>query len=430
MADPRYAKRREIDDPEEQLSRENWRETKARKTQARIVRQEKKLLKMEKKYNMLRAMERTVMDEGRYDFNAEEIYRMLYQAYIDARPGKRGTYDVQRIEANLYDNLYRLATEIAERTYHPSRSEAFVVFDPVVREIFAASFRDRIVHHLVVNICMPWWNRHFIRDSYSCRVGKGTDYGVRRAAHHIATKSQNYAVPTYFVKMDIKGFFMSMQREKLLEFAIGGAHQQFRNFGPLGRLLAYLWRQIIMDDPLKQVRIRGKITNWDNIPRDKSLFFQNAGRGIVIGNLTSQLLSNIYLDSLDKFVVHQLGYHHYGRYVDDFYVVITKDEARRLEKDIERIRNYLLSLGLTMHPKKTRWVDVQGGVTYLGRYICQGHIEMDRRYQKNYLQALFDITSGVAEIDALYSYMGGCVNYGCRKMQERIWAAAGQEFEV
>lgn len=430
MADPKYAKYGRDQDPAETASRIAWRETKALKTQARIVRYEKKLKDMQNKYAYLRAMERTAMDEGRTDFNADEIYQMLFYAYFDARPGKRRTYDVQRIEANLYDNIYRLAIDIAERRYYPSRSEAFIVFDPVVREIFAASFRDRIVHHLIINICIPWWNRHFVRDSYSCRVGKGTDYGVRRAAHHIAVKSQNYTRKTYFVKMDIKGFFMSMQREKLRDLAIGGAHQQFRNFGPLGRLLAYLWRQVIMDDPLKQVRVRGKIQHWDNLPRDKSLFFQNAGRGIVIGNLTSQLLSNIFLDALDKFIIYELGYRHYGRYVDDFYIVITEDEVAKLRQDIERIRNYLLTMGLTMHPNKTRWIDVRHGVTYLGRYLRYGHIEMDRRYQKNYYQALLDVSSGVKDLETVTSYMGGCVNYGCRKMQQRIWRAAGQEFRM
>lgn len=430
MADPRYAKRDRQKDPIEVASRIAWRETKLLKTRARMARYEKKLLEMHSKYSHLSAMEQNVIESGRSDFNADEIYEMLFYAYFDARPGKRRTYDVQRIEANLYDNIYRLTVDIAERKYFPSRSEAFIVFDPVVREIFAASFRDRIVHHLIINICIPWWNRHFVRDSYSCRVGKGTDYGVRRAAHHIAVKSRNYTRHTYFVKMDIKGFFMSMQREKLRDLAIDGAHRQFHHFGPLGRLLTYLWRQVIMDDPLKQVRVRGKIKHWDDLPRDKSLFFQNAGRGIVIGNLTSQLLSNIFLDALDKFIVYQLGYQHYGRYVDDFYVVVNDDEIPQLERDIERLRSYLLTMGLTMHPSKTRWIDVRHGVTYLGRFLRSGHIEMDHRYQKNYYQALMDVASGLKDLDTIMSYMGGCVNYGCRKMQQRIWRAAGQEFEV
>ncbi len=411
-------------------SRNEWRRIKALKARIRVSHFEKKLQQMQDRYNHLRQLECGVIASGRWDFNADEIYQMLFMAYVEARPGKRGTYDVQRIESNLFDNIYRLAVEIAERRYHPLRSETFIVFDPVIREIFAASFRDRIVHHLIINICISWWNQYFVRDSYSCRVGKGTDYGVRRAAHHIGVQTKGYTKRAYFVKMDIKGFFMSMPREMLFDLAIRGAHQQFHKFGPLGRLLAYLWREVIMDEPLEQVKVRGKIKNWDDLPRDKSLFFQNAGRGIVIGNLTSQLLSNIFLDALDKFIIYQLGYHHYGRYVDDFYIVVTEDEVSQLERDIERIRSYLFTMGLTLHPHKTRWIDTRRGVDYLGHILHHGHIEMDRRYQHNYYRALIDVERGLKDIETVTSYMGGCVNYGYRKMQQRIWELAGQEFEL
>jgi hypothetical protein len=411
-------------------TRTAWQETKRLKTRMREERYEKKLALMESKYKWLLMMEHKALTDGRIDFSVDELYEMLYYAYFDARPGKRKTYDVQRVEANLFDNIYRLARDIHDRCYYPSRSEAFIVFDPVIREIFAASFRDRIVHHLLINICMPWWQRHFVRDSYSCRLGKGTNYGVRRAVHHIAKVSDNYQKTAYFVKMDIKGFFMSMDRRKLMELAVSGAHSQFREFGPLGRLAAFLWRQIIMDDPLEEVRIRGKVKDWNHLPRDKSLFFQSKGYGIVIGNLTSQLLSNVFLDQLDKYIVYTLGYHHYGRYVDDFYVVINEEQLPQMEKDIERIRAYLAGLGLTMHPNKTRWLRVDKGVTYLGHHIKNGHIEMDHRYQSKYYQALVNVMEGVGQLDVVTSYMGGCINYGCRKMQQRIWRAAGQNYTV
>ena len=183
-------------------SRNEWRRIKALKARIRVSHFEKKLQQMQDRYNHLRQLECGVIASGRWDFNADEIYQMLFMAYVEARPGKRGTYDVQRIESNLFDNIYRLAVEIAERRYHPLRSETFIVFDPVIREIFAASFRGRIVHHLIINICISWWNQYFVRDSYSCRVGKGTDYGVRRAAHHIGVQTKGYTKRAYFVKMD------------------------------------------------------------------------------------------------------------------------------------------------------------------------------------------------------------------------------------
>ncbi len=375
-------------------SRVEWQQCQFQKRIEREARYRKRMEGMRSRLDWLKMMENKAREDGRQDFSVDELYEMLFQAYFDARPGKRNTYDVQRIETNLFDNLYGLAKDIANRTYAPSRSEAFIVVDPVVREIFAAAFRDRIVHHLVVNICM------------------------------------NYTRPTYFVKMDIKGFFMSMDRTKLMELAVQGAHEQFRFFGPLGRLLAYLWRQVIADNPLTAVRIRGKMKDWDALPRDKSMFFQTEGHGIVIGNLTSQLLSNIFLDQLDKFIIYQLGYQHYGRYVDDFYVVVTEDECGQLSRDIERIRGFLRGLGLTMHPNKTKWLPVDRGVPYLGHQIRNGHIEMDWRYQQKYLKAIQELMRGSKELDVLTSYMGGCFNYGCRRMQERIWTQAGQGFEM
>ena len=375
-------------------SRVEWQQCQFQKRIEREARYRKRMEGMRSRLDWLKMMENKAREDGRQDFSVDELYEMLFQAYFDARPGKRNTYDVQRIETNLFDNLYGLAKDIANRTYAPSRSEAFIVVDPVVRVMFAAAFRDRSVHHLVVNICM------------------------------------NYTRPTYFVKMDIKGFFMSMDRTKLMELAVQGAHEQFRFFGPLGRLLAYLWRQVIADNPLTAVRIRGKMKDWDALPRDKSMFFQTEGHGIVIGNLTSQLLSNIFLDQLDKFIIYQLGYQHYGRYVDDFYVVVTEDECGQLSRDIERIRGFLRGLGLTMHPNKTKWLPVDRGVPYLGHQIRNGHIEMDWRYQQKYLKAIQELMRGSKELDVLTSYMGGCFNYGCRRMQERIWTQAGQGFEM
>lgn len=117
----------------------------------------------------------------------------LYVAYREARRGgKRKTHDEHAFEANEYENLLNLKTDLLNKTYVPGRSTSHIIYNPVIREIFAASFRDRVVHHLVFDTVYDWWDRRFIEDSYSCRVGKGTLYGVKRLDHHIRSASENY----------------------------------------------------------------------------------------------------------------------------------------------------------------------------------------------------------------------------------------------
>ena len=219
---------------------------------------------------------------------------LLRKAYYDARKnGKRMTHDEQDFEENEDINLRLLLDDIMSRRYKPSRGTVHIVNKPVKREIFAAPFRDRIVHHLIYNLVYSWWDRHFIYDSYSCRVGKGTKMGFERLDYHIRAASQNYAKSVYIMKLDIQGFFMSMSRVRLLKLALSGLKRQYagRLDSEEYKMLKFLWTQIIMDDPVKGVRVVGKRSEWDDLPPEKSLFNQPPGVGIVIGNLTSQLLS-------------------------------------------------------------------------------------------------------------------------------------------
>ena len=248
------------------------------------------------------------------------LQEKLFIAFREAKRGKRATRDEQRFELNADENLMLLRRDLLDRTYTPSRGTAHIIHRPVMREIFAAPFRDRVVHHYIYDAVYDWWDKRFIYDSYSCREDKGTLMGIRRLDYHIRSMSRNYAEEVYILKLDIQGYFMSLPRQELYERALWGLERQYagRLDSPEFRLLKFLWRQIIFDDPVKGVVRKGRLSDWDILPSNKSLFCQEPGIGIVIGNLTSQLLSNIYLDMLDRFVVYDLGYKHYGRYVDDF----------------------------------------------------------------------------------------------------------------
>lgn len=153
----------------------------------------------------------------------------LYVAYLEARRGgKRSTFDEHKFEVNEYENLINLRDSLLDKTYRPSRGTAHIIHNPVIREIFAASFRDRIIHHWMYDNVCDWWDERFIYDSYSCREGKGTKFGIERLSHHIQSASDNYRKRVWVIKLDIQGYFMSLPRQKLYERAMWGLNRQFK----------------------------------------------------------------------------------------------------------------------------------------------------------------------------------------------------------
>lgn len=161
-----------------------------------------------------------------------------------------------------------------------------------------------------------------------------------------------------------------------------------------------------MDDPAKGAKKVGDLKAWKRIPACKSLFCQKPGIGIVIGNLTSQLLSNIYLDLLDRFVKFKLGYEHYGRYVDDFFIVVTEEQLPQLKKDVLAIEKYLKTMGLTLHPKKRFLQESSKGVPFLGAIVYHNHILPGERVFKNAKQAFREVEMGQRDLNTVVSYMG------------------------
>lgn len=150
----------------------------------------------------------------------DELLNDLRQAYLDARRRKRNKPYQQRFEANLESNLESLCDALWNRTYKPLPSDCFIVTDPKRREVFAAHFRDRIVHHLYFNYTHELFERTFIQDSYSCIKGRGTHFGINRLRQHILQESRNYTRNCYVLKMDIRGYFMSINRNILLEICL------------------------------------------------------------------------------------------------------------------------------------------------------------------------------------------------------------------
>jgi RNA-directed DNA polymerase len=273
----------------------------------------------------------------------------LFEAYFACRKNKRNTANAIAFEVDYESNLVQLCKELNEGTYQISRSIAFMIQDPVHREIFAADFRDRIVHHLIIGKLNPLFEKQFIYDSYACREGKGTHFGIQRVAKFIRRNSQNYTKDCYILKLDIQGFFMHIDKSILfgkLEKFIKEKYQQSDK-----ALILKLSQQVIFNDCKTNCIIKGKLSNWEHLPKTKSLFHSQQGCGLPIGNLTSQIFANFYMDNFDHFIKHELGIKYYGRYVDDF-IIVHQDKAY-LKTILYRITDYLkMELNLTIHPKK------------------------------------------------------------------------------
>lgn len=375
------------------------------------------------------------------------VLNELWQAYDTARKGKKHTIDEHRFELNAIENVLSLRDCILDRKYKPSRGVAFIVQDPVTREIVAAPFRDRVIHHFLFNISADWWDRHFLPDSYSCRKNKGTLYGQKRLERHMALASDNFRKPAFFIKLDIQGYFMSLKHELLYERILWGLEEQFfKSKRPdhknqirchpgdrheLYKLLQYLWHEVIFDEPMKNITIRGKRSDWRFLPKNKSLFHQPKGQGIVIGNLTSQLLSNIFLDQLDRFVTFDLGYKHYGRYVDDFFIIVSMEQREQLLRDVTVIETYLREkLSLTLHPHKRLAGNIEQGVPFIGAVCYPRFIMPGRRVRANCYKAAYNLaTRGEGDIDGFIARMGHIKHINSRKFLKQLFDDFGWDFD-
>ena len=309
----------------------------------------------------------------------------LFQAYFACRKNKRNTANAIAFEVDYENNLVKLFEAINSGTYQIGRSIAFIVNKPVTREIFAADFRDRIVHHLVISKLNQLFEKQFIYDSYSCRVGKGTHFGIQRIDKFIRQCSKNYTKDCYILKLDLQGFFMSINKNILfakLEQFITEKYPQTDK-----ELILKLCKQIIFNDPTKNCIVKGKRNNWNELPNTKSLFHSKPNCGLPIGNLTSQVFANFYMDTFDHYIKHDLGIRYYGRYVDDF--VIVHNDKEYLKNLIPKLSEFLQSeLQATIHPKKIYLQHYSKGVKFIGAVILPNRIYIANRTKGNFFNAI------------------------------------------
>lgn len=296
-------------------------------------------------------------------------FPQLVQAYLDCRKRKRNTESALAFEQNLERNLVNLFEELKAGTYTPGKSICFVITRPKPREVWAAEFRDRIVHHLFYNAISARFYATFIADSCACIPGRGTLYAAERLEAKIRSATQNWSQPCFYLKCDLANFFVAIDKNILHTQLAKRIHE------PWWLSLAEV---ILFHDPRQNYELRGDSAKLALVPEHKRLALQPGNCGLPIGNLISQFFANIYLNELDQFIKHRIGAKHYIRYVDDF--VLLHESPQWLNHALQQINEFLPQrLHAKLNPRKTILQPVSRGVDFVGQVIKPWHRHTRKR---------------------------------------------------
>ncbi len=294
----------------------------------------------------------------------------LLEAWKEFIRGKRNKIDVQSFQYRLLDNLLALHTDLKNKTYMHGGYHAFNISDPKPRNIHKATVRDRLLHHAIHRILYPFFDRTFIADSYSCRIGKGTHKALARFTSFTQKVSQNNTRTCWILKCDIRKFFASIDQEVLLTL--------------LGRHIP---------DPDTMWLLERVIKSFESIAPNK---------GLPLGNLTSQLMVNVYMNTFDQFVKHELRQEYYVRYADDF--VFMSHDKEALRELLPKVGQFLESrLHLALHPDKVHLSTLASGVDFLGWVHFPDHRVLRTATKKRMLR---NITVHREKTETVQSYLG------------------------
>ena len=300
---------------------------------------------------------------------AELRFADLVDAYFDCRRTKRNSTSALAFEARLEHNLRELYDELIDGSYAPGRSICFVITRPKPREVWAAEFRDRVVHHLLHNHIAPRFYARFIADSCACIPGRGTLYAAQRLESKVRSITQNWSKPAHYLKCDLANFFVSIDKRILRDLLAQHISEPW---------WLQLTETILFHDPRQSVTMRGAAQLADLVPPHKRLGNQPANLGLPIGNLSSQFFANVYLNALDQHVKHGLRCRHYIRYVDDF--VLLHESPQWLNQARESIEALLTDkLAAKLNPRKTILQPVERGIDFVGQVIKPWRRSIRRR---------------------------------------------------
>ncbi|MCX6760369.1 MAG: reverse transcriptase/maturase family protein [Candidatus Nealsonbacteria bacterium] len=307
----------------------------------------------------------------------------LLLAWQEFIRGKRNKKDVQSFSFNLMDNILSLHYDLKNSKYKHGGYECFKMNDPKPRIIHKASVRDRLLHHAVYRILYPFFDKTFISDSFSCRNNKGTHKAINRFREYAYIVSKNNTKTCWVLKCDIRKFFASVRRDILIN----------------------ILKEHILDE--------------DIINLLKEIILSFEPNGLPLGNLTSQLFANVYMDEFDQFIKRDIKVSYYIRYADDF-VILSENESY-LKDMIKPISKFLNNeLKLILHPKKIFIETISSGIDFLGWKHFFGH-RILRKTTK--LRMLKNIEKGSGNCETLSSCFGLLKHGNTYKIKENILKA-------
>ena len=321
----------------------------------------------------------------KFSHEFEELVDMenLIDGWQEFLKGKKNKKDVQEFQFHLMDNILSLHRDLINGNYKHGGYECFKINDPKPRDIHKALVSDRLLHHAVYLKLYPFFDKTFIEDSFSCRIGKGSHKAINRFREFSYIVSKNHTKICWTLKCDIKKFFASINQTILIK---------------------------ILDERISDKKIVGLLK--------EIIGSFNSGRkeiGLPLGNLTSQLFSNVYMNEFDQFVKHKLKIRHYIRYADDF--VILSEDKNYLKKIIPVIGDFLQNnLSLTLHPDKIYIKTLYSGVDFLGWFNFPHHKTL-RNKTKNRMLAKIKENKN---LKTLSSYIGLLKHGSTQKVKDKV----------
>ena len=316
----------------------------------------------------------------------------LLDAWREFLRGKRQKQDVQEFQADLMHNILSLHQDLVGQTYCHGGYQHFKISDPKPRDIHKASVRDRLLHHALYRQLYPFFDKKFIADSYSCRVGKGTHRAMNRFRTFAYQVSKNHTRTVWILKCDIRKFFASIDHQTL--FAI--------------------LERSIPDQDIRNL-LRKVISSFKTWSSDDQVL----AKGLPLGNLTSQLLVNIYMNEFDQFVKHTLKAKHYIRYADDF-VLLSHDKVW-LAETLRYIEVFLREkLKLELHPDKVSIKTFASGVDFLGWVHFIDHRVLRTASKRRMFRRLKERAGQEGEETTKQSYKGMLKHGNTKKLQAKV----------
>lgn len=304
-------------------------------------------------------------------------FEEVVKAYFDCRRRKRKSLHALDFEFNLEKNLFQLYEDLIDGQYQVSQSVAFVVEQPKIREIWSATFRDRVVHHVIYNRLSPRFYPGFIRNSFACIPERGSLDASNHLWAGMRSITHNWQKPSYFLGADVRNFFVSIHKPTLFELVDKKITEPW---------LKDLTLQVLFHDPRTNCMLKSKSEAFARVPHHKSLWHTPLDRGLPIGNLTSQFFANVYLNELDQFVKHKLRAKYYFRYVDDF--IILHESSDYLNECFARAEEFLMnSLKIELHPYKKRLGLLDQGIDFVG-YFHKPYRRFPRKRTANRLKSV------------------------------------------